>query len=153
MSLVATKNESLRRSAGWLYFCPSGDVAQLGERGVRNAEVEGSIPFVSTTKTQADGSSSALFFPHGLASRRGCHVPVTSSAGQAGNPRDEKSRVKKPQRPRLLFNIRATLDFSQPLSPVVAARSSPVPRAPVWPARACDCRPRLAVASGRPAFD
>ena len=24
-----------------------GDVAQLGERGVRNAEVEGSIPFVS----------------------------------------------------------------------------------------------------------
>src|SRR5438876_5772991 len=49
MSLVATKNESLRRSAGWLYFCPSGDVAQLGERGVRNAEVEGSIPFVSTT--------------------------------------------------------------------------------------------------------
>ena len=26
---------------------PIGDVAQLGERGVRNAEVEGSIPFVS----------------------------------------------------------------------------------------------------------
>jgi hypothetical protein len=25
-----------------------GDVAQLGERSVRNAEVEGSIPFVST---------------------------------------------------------------------------------------------------------
>ncbi len=25
-----------------------GDVAQMGERGVRNAEVEGSIPFVST---------------------------------------------------------------------------------------------------------
>ena len=25
-----------------------GDVAQLGERGVRNAEVEGSIPFIST---------------------------------------------------------------------------------------------------------
>jgi hypothetical protein len=24
-----------------------GDVAQLGERGVRNAEVEGSIPFIS----------------------------------------------------------------------------------------------------------
>jgi hypothetical protein len=31
------------------YNFPSfGDVAQLGERGVRNAEVEGSIPFVST---------------------------------------------------------------------------------------------------------
>ena len=43
-----------------------------------------------------------LVFSHGLASRRGCHVPVTSSAGQAGNPRDEKSRVKKPQQPRLL---------------------------------------------------
>ena len=26
-----------------------GDVAQLGECGVRNAEVEGSIPFVSTS--------------------------------------------------------------------------------------------------------
>ena len=26
-----------------------GRVAQLGERGVRNAEVEGSIPFSSTT--------------------------------------------------------------------------------------------------------
>ena len=26
----------------------SGDVAQLGERSVRNAEVEGSNPFVST---------------------------------------------------------------------------------------------------------
>ena len=26
----------------------SGDVAQLGERRVRNAKVEGSIPFVST---------------------------------------------------------------------------------------------------------
>ena len=26
----------------------SGDVAQLGERRVRNAKVEGSIPFIST---------------------------------------------------------------------------------------------------------
>src|SRR5678815_3454800 len=31
-----------------LYWRPCGDVAQLGERRVRNAEVEGSIPFVST---------------------------------------------------------------------------------------------------------
>src|SRR6185437_1059187 len=31
-----------------LYLRPCGDVAQLGERRVRNAEVEGSIPFVST---------------------------------------------------------------------------------------------------------
>jgi hypothetical protein len=46
---VAAQGESLRRSRVWLYFPPSGDVAQLGERGVRNAEVEGSIPFVSTT--------------------------------------------------------------------------------------------------------
>ena len=31
-----------------------GDVAQLGERGVRNAEVEGSIPFISIhIKTRA----------------------------------------------------------------------------------------------------
>ena len=27
---------------------PCGDVAQLGERGVRNAEVRGSIPLIST---------------------------------------------------------------------------------------------------------
>ena len=34
-----------------LYFkgyCSCGRVAQLGERGVRNAEVEGSNPFAST---------------------------------------------------------------------------------------------------------
>ena len=30
------------------YLIYSGDVAQLGERGVRNAEVEGSTPFIST---------------------------------------------------------------------------------------------------------
>ena len=30
-----------------------GDVAQLGERRVRNAKVEGSIPFVSTTRVIA----------------------------------------------------------------------------------------------------
>ncbi len=29
----------------------SGEVAQSGERGVRNAEVEGSIPFFSTPST------------------------------------------------------------------------------------------------------
>src|SRR5438105_13309257 len=69
MSLVATKNESLRRSAGWLYFCPSGDVAQLGERGVRNAEVEGSIPFVSTTNTPGRRLFVGLVFSHGLAFR------------------------------------------------------------------------------------
>ncbi len=27
---------------------PCGDVAQMGERGVRNAEVRGSIPLIST---------------------------------------------------------------------------------------------------------
>jgi hypothetical protein len=32
-------------------MCSCGDVAQLGERRVRNAKVEGSIPFVSTTFT------------------------------------------------------------------------------------------------------
>ena len=30
-----------------------GDVAQLGERRVRNAKVEGSIPFVSTNTKRA----------------------------------------------------------------------------------------------------
>ncbi len=29
-------------------FIDSGDVAQLGERGVRNAEARGSIPLIST---------------------------------------------------------------------------------------------------------
>ena len=35
-----------------LKYAPLGDVAQLGERRVRNAKVEGSIPFVSTNITQ-----------------------------------------------------------------------------------------------------
>jgi hypothetical protein len=41
-----------RRVSGrmrWRYNHRFGDVAQLGERRVRNAKVEGSIPFVSTT--------------------------------------------------------------------------------------------------------
>src|ERR1700694_1920218 len=47
MSLVAPQSESLRRSPVWLYFPPSGDVAQLGERRGRNGNVEVSIPLVS----------------------------------------------------------------------------------------------------------
>ncbi len=34
-----------------------GDVAQLGERSVRNAEVEGSNPFISTTLATIDSAS------------------------------------------------------------------------------------------------
>jgi hypothetical protein len=30
----------------------NGDVAQLGERGVRNAEVRGSIPLISTKRIE-----------------------------------------------------------------------------------------------------
>ena len=37
-----------------------GGVAQLGERRVRNAEVEGSIPFLSTNSTQKAKKSAAL---------------------------------------------------------------------------------------------
>ena len=37
-----------------------GDVAQLGERRVRNAKVEGSIPFVSTNQFKADVAPSGL---------------------------------------------------------------------------------------------
>src|SRR5438105_12029033 len=91
MSLVATKNESLRRSAGWLYFCPSGDVAQLGERGVRNAEVEGSIPFVSTIDTPGRRLFVGFVFSlvRHLASR--CRVPVTASARQCALPFPERA--------------------------------------------------------------
>ena len=32
----------------WYHFAGNGGVAQLGERGVRNAEVSGSIPLTST---------------------------------------------------------------------------------------------------------
>ena len=41
---------------------PRGDVAQLGERRVRNAKVEGSIPFVSTTNTLGPERSGPLLF-------------------------------------------------------------------------------------------
>ena len=37
-----------------------GDVAQLGERGVRNAEVRGSIPLISTIFTDVFSSSGTL---------------------------------------------------------------------------------------------
>ncbi len=36
-----------------MVFITQGPIAQLGERCVRNAEVEGSIPFGSTTSEQA----------------------------------------------------------------------------------------------------
>ena len=38
-----------------------GDVAQLGERSVRNAEAEGSNPFISTMQSQARGFAPGLF--------------------------------------------------------------------------------------------
>ena len=46
-------------------LAPCGDVAQLGERRVRNAEVVSSILIVSTTYTKADDSASALSFAEG----------------------------------------------------------------------------------------
>ena len=42
----------------------SGDVAQLGERGVRNAEVRGSIPLISTRIQKGDR---LLFLIHNIA--------------------------------------------------------------------------------------
>ena len=44
-----------------LSSCHRGDVAQLGERGVRNAEVGSSILLVSTTPFQRAGFMPALF--------------------------------------------------------------------------------------------
>src|SRR6266513_1644510 len=51
-STTATRRAARRRAPaaalfGAIIIC-RGDVAQLGERRVRNAKVEGSIPFVST---------------------------------------------------------------------------------------------------------
>ena len=43
---------NFRLTAFWQFDIKSascGDVAQMGERGVRNAEVRGSIPLISTT--------------------------------------------------------------------------------------------------------
>ena len=45
-----------------LFACEYGLVAQLGERCVRNAEVEGSIPFRSTMKKSVLKNFSTLFF-------------------------------------------------------------------------------------------
>ncbi len=52
-----------------LKYAAPGDVAQLGERGVRNAEVEGSIPFVST-KTSSEQAGNCDW-NHKLAVLRG----------------------------------------------------------------------------------
>ena len=38
------------------YVRAHGDVAQLGERSVRNAEARGSIPLISTKKESADAA-------------------------------------------------------------------------------------------------
>lgn len=49
-------------SRRWMIRRICGDVAQLGERSVRNAEVVGSIPIVSTKTAQPPGFSLAAFF-------------------------------------------------------------------------------------------
>src|SRR5688500_1473913 len=65
---------------------PRGDVAQLGERRVRNAKVEGSIPFVSTTFSEGPASNAGpLSFDRpapGDASRR----PVSVSGRTRVDP-------------------------------------------------------------------
>jgi hypothetical protein len=50
-----------------VFFALFGGVAQLGERRVRNAKVEGSIPFSSTT-IRGRVSDSGLYFPACLGS-------------------------------------------------------------------------------------
>ena len=45
--------ERFRRALDGDIIAGSGDVAQLGERRVRNAKVEGSIPFVSTRNVES----------------------------------------------------------------------------------------------------
>ena len=42
------------------YVRAHGDVAQLGERSVRNAEARGSIPLISTKKESAGNACQAL---------------------------------------------------------------------------------------------
>jgi hypothetical protein len=49
-----------------VFFALFGGVAQLGERRVRNAKVEGSIPFSSTT-IRGRVSDSGLYFPASVA--------------------------------------------------------------------------------------
>ena len=65
-----------------------GDVAQLGERGVRNAEAEGSSPFISTKIFETLPTGSVFFVrgPHrGARTRKGgtClwHVPGGAPPG------------------------------------------------------------------------
>ena len=52
---LSVRGVSLTVATGWSYDssraifpAPRGDIAQLGERGVRNAEVGGSTPPIST---------------------------------------------------------------------------------------------------------
>ena len=46
-----------------VFFALFGGVAQLGERRVRNAKVEGSIPFSSTIKRGRKSDSGLYFLP------------------------------------------------------------------------------------------
>jgi hypothetical protein len=57
---IAAHGSFRRDRDGDIITC-SGDVAQLGERRVRNAKVEGSIPFVSTTHSKPADSGGLLF--------------------------------------------------------------------------------------------
>ena len=49
-----------------------GDVAQMGERGVRNAEVRGSIPLISTKLPQCDKRNRKLLTENTFDVNREC---------------------------------------------------------------------------------
>ena len=65
-----------RDKHGKLTLVTCGPVAQLGERRVRNAEVEGSIPFGSTTSEQSP-LCSGLFFSKNKPSARSLAPPFS----------------------------------------------------------------------------
>jgi hypothetical protein len=65
MTVSPELHEVQAHSAGLLYFTPLfGEVAQLGERRVRNAEVGSSILLFSTIKTKSHSREWLFFVKH-----------------------------------------------------------------------------------------
>ena len=95
-------SKTLDNRAGLCYnnTVSNGLVAQLGERRVRNAEVEGSIPFGSTTSKCVIGTVTHFSFLHGNTQYRGFPCFFASAFSSSHLPRRLSFSYSRPQTQR-----------------------------------------------------
>ena len=117
-----------------------GDIAQLGERGVRNAEVGGSSPPISTTCpcSSEDGAAASLSRPAGGGPSGAPRTTQEQRTTQSREPRREPRRsVAQPGRSAGLQNQWSRVPILRPLPKLASLLSlGAISGLFIW-----DCRP------------